>query len=138
MKFTDKIKNFFAGRSAISREFFDDLADLLVEGDIGAQEASGTVELLEQICKKDKISQPDEARERLAGLLEKILVDGMGAEKNVSLLDTSGQTVILLLGVNGVGKTTTAAKIASIYKGRGQRPVLAAADTFRACRNRSA
>ena len=133
MKFTDKIKNFFAGRSAISREFFDDLADLLVEGDIGAQEAYGIVELLEQICKKDKISQPDEARERLAGLLEKMLADGVGAEKNISpLLDTSRQTVILLLGVNGVGKTTTAAKIASIYKEQGRHPVLAAADTFRA------
>jgi len=135
MKFTDKIKNFFAGRSAISQEFFDDLADLLVEGDIGAQEAYGTVELLRQICKKDKISEPQEARERLAGLLEKVLIDGMGAEKNNSprgKLDTSGKTVILLLGVNGVGKTTTAAKIASMYKEHGQQPVLAAADTFRA------
>jgi len=135
MKFTDKIKNFFAGRSVISQEFFDDLADLLVEGDIGAQEAYDTVELLQQICKKEKISQPEEARERLAGLLEKILVDGIGAGKNNSprgKLDTSGQTVILLLGVNGVGKTTTAAKIASMYKDHGQQPVLAAADTFRA------
>jgi len=132
MKFTDKIKNFFAGRSAISQEFFDDLADLLVEGDIGAQEAYETVELLQQICKKDNISLPDEAREKLAGLLEKMLVDGAGAEKDISPLDASMQTVILLLGVNGVGKTTTAAKIASIYKEQGRRPVLAAADTFRA------
>jgi fused signal recognition particle receptor len=134
MKFTDKIKNFFAGRSAISQEFFDDLADLLVEGDIGAQEAFGTVELLRQICKKDKISQTDEVREKLAGLLEKILVDGgtPSSVVNPSSLDASKQTVILLLGVNGVGKTTTAAKIASIYKERGRRPVLAAADTFRA------
>jgi fused signal recognition particle receptor len=137
MKFTDKIKNFFAGRSAISQEFFDDLADLLVEGDIGAQEAYGTVELLQQVCKKDKISQPDEARERLAGLLEKILVDGAaGSHPGLSNAlhggKTDRQTVILLLGVNGVGKTTTAAKIASIYKEQGQHPVLAAADTFRA------
>jgi len=129
MKFADKIKNFFAGRSAISQEFFDDLADLLVEGDIGAQEAFGTVELLEQICKKEKISQPQEARERLAGLLEKMLVDNM---KDLPPPLQDGQAVILLLGVNGVGKTTTAAKIASMYKGQGQHPVLAAADTFRA------
>ncbi|MDR2576394.1 MAG: signal recognition particle-docking protein FtsY [Treponema sp.] len=140
MKFTDKIKSFFAGRSDISQEFFEDLADLLVEGDIGAQEAYDTVELLRQICKKEKISQPDEAREKLAGLLEKILVDGssmlsngqQSSVVNSSLLDSSGQTVILLLGVNGVGKTTTAAKIASMYKERGRNPVLAAADTFRA------
>jgi fused signal recognition particle receptor len=138
MKFTEKIKNFFAGRSAISQEFFDDLADLLVEGDIGAQEAYDTVELLRQICKKDKISLPEEARERLALLLEKTLVDGVSADRLPPPLGAgapmngAAQTVILLLGVNGVGKTTTAAKIASIYKGQGQRPVLAAADTFRA------
>jgi len=134
MKFTDKIKNFFAGRSAISQEFFDDLADLLVEGDIGAQEAFGTVELLQQICKKEKISQTEEARERLAGLLEKMLVDNMKELPPSPFMapPQNGQTVILLLGVNGVGKTTTAAKIASMYKEQGQHPVLAAADTFRA------
>jgi fused signal recognition particle receptor len=129
MKFTDKIKDFFAGRSAVSPEFFDELADLLVEGDIGAQEAYGTVELLQQACKKEKISRPEEARERLAGLLEKILADGAAGAPPPTL---DSQTVILLLGVNGVGKTTTAAKIASIYKEHGQKPVLAAADTFRA------
>jgi len=146
MKFTDKIKNFFAGRSAISQEFFDDLADLLVEGDIGAQEAYSTVELLQQICRKEKISQPQEAREKLAVILEKILVDGMGARLPSSgstplsggapssggTPPSGSHTVILLLGVNGVGKTTTAAKIASMYKEQGQHPVLAAADTFRA------
>ncbi len=129
MKFTDKIKNFFAGRSAVSQEFFDDLADLLVEGDIGAQEAYDTVELLQQICRKEKISQPEEAREKLAGLLEKMLADGAGG---LPPSQSDRQTVILLLGVNGVGKTTTAAKIASMYKEQGQHPVLAAADTFRA------
>jgi fused signal recognition particle receptor len=133
MKFTEKIKNFFAGRSSVSQEFFDELADLLVEGDIGAQEAFSTVELLQQACKKDKISQPEEARERLAVLLEKILVEGrQSSVVNFSLLEASEQTVILLLGVNGVGKTTTAAKIASMYKEQGRNPVLAAADTFRA------
>jgi len=130
MKFTDKIKNFFAGSSALSQDFYDDLADLLVEGDIGAQEAFGVAELLQQICRKEKISQPQEARERLAALLEKMLVDGTGLEKNI--LPPSRQTVILMLGVNGVGKTTTAAKIASMYKASGLNPVLAAADTFRA------
>jgi fused signal recognition particle receptor len=129
MKFTEKIKNFFAKSSAISQDFFDELADLLVEGDIGAQEAYGTVELLQQICKKEKISGPEEARERLAGLLEKTLVDNID---RLERIPEDRQTVILLLGVNGVGKTTTAAKIASMYKDAGRRPVLAAADTFRA------
>jgi len=134
MKFADKIRIFFSGRSAISQEFFDDLADLLVEGDIGAQEAYGTVELLQQTCKKEKISQTEEAREKLAGLLERMLVDNMKELPPSPFMPPpqNVQTVILLLGVNGVGKTTTAAKIASIYKEQGQHPVLAAADTFRA------
>ncbi|MDR2923589.1 MAG: signal recognition particle-docking protein FtsY [Treponema sp.] len=133
MKFTEKIKKFFAGSPAVSQEFFDELADLLVEGDIGAQEAYGTVESLRQICKKEQIAQPQEARERLAGLLEKMLVDGTGGDGgNSGSTAVGGQTVILLLGVNGVGKTTTAAKLASLYKDSGQKPVLAAADTFRA------
>jgi fused signal recognition particle receptor len=130
MKFTDKIKLFFSGRSAVSQEFFDDLSDLLVEGDIGAKEAYTVVETLREACKKEKISSPEEARERLAVLLEKILVDGAAKRPPPSL--DGAQTVILLLGVNGVGKTTTAAKLASMYKERGVAPVLAAADTFRA------
>jgi len=155
MKFTDKIKSFFSGRSGISREFFDELADLLVEGDMGAQEAFIVVQFLEQICKREKITLPEEAREKLAVLLEKMLAEGMGDRMPLpskegqsgiiasipnacnyadafSPCDSRGQTVILLLGVNGVGKTTTAAKIASIYKELGRNPVLAAADTFRA------
>jgi fused signal recognition particle receptor len=134
MIFTEKIKNFFAGRSAVSQEFFDDLADLLVEGDIGAQEAYAVVETLRLTCKKEKNSTPEEAREKLAGLLEKTLVDNI--DKLPQAPDGPSvdgrQTVILLLGVNGVGKTTTAAKIASMYKDSGRKPVLAAADTFRA------
>jgi fused signal recognition particle receptor len=129
MKFSEKIKKFFAASSAISQDFFDELADLLVEGDIGAQEAYNTVDLLRQTCKKEKISRPNEARERLAGFLEKTLVDN--TDRPVRIPEDR-QTVILLLGVNGVGKTTTAAKIASMYKDSGRKPVLAAADTFRA------
>jgi fused signal recognition particle receptor len=138
MKFADRIKNFFSGHSTVSQGFFDDLSDLLVEGDIGAKEAYTVAEALQQACKKEKVSGPEEARERLVVLLEKILVDG-AAKKHPPLSPSSspsslegGQTVILLLGVNGVGKTTTAAKLASMYKERGVNPVLAAADTFRA------
>jgi len=132
MKFTDKIKLFFSGRTEISREFFDELADLLVEGDIGAREAYDTVETLRRICKTEKITEPGGARERLAVLLEEILADCNPSPGADGQSPGSGQTVILLLGVNGAGKTTTAAKIASIYRERGRNPVLAAADTFRA------
>ena len=127
MKFAEKIKFFFTGSSALSEGFFEDLSDLLVEGDIGAKEAFTTADLLRDRCRKEKITSPEKAREKLAELLEETL-QSVQAEP----LPAAGiQTVILLLGVNGTGKTTTAAKIAAMYKD-SVKPVLAAADTFRA------
>ena len=127
MNFAEKIKSFFTGRAAISPEFFDELADLLVEGDIGAQEAFAAADVLRERCRKEKIATPQEAREKLAELLEADL-SGVTAE---AVQPQDRQTVILLLGVNGVGKTTTAAKLAAMYQSSAK-PVLAAADTFRA------
>jgi fused signal recognition particle receptor len=135
MKFSEKIKNFFAKNPAVSQDFFDELSDLLVEGDIGANEAYQTAELLQQVCKKEKISMPEDARARLAGLLESMLAESLAGRATTerALPGPNGrQDVVLMLGVNGVGKTTTAAKLASIYKAQGRKPVLAAADTFRA------
>ena len=129
MNFAGKIKSFFARTHALSEEFFEELSDLLVEGDIGPSEAYSAAELLRERCKKEKISSPQEARARLAALLEEILIKA-GTRPPVLPEDTLA--VILLLGVNGVGKTTTAAKIAAMYRDLGRKPILAAADTFRA------
>ncbi|MDR2719013.1 MAG: signal recognition particle-docking protein FtsY [Treponema sp.] len=127
MNFAGKIKSFFAKAPAVSQEFFDELSDLLVEGDLGAQEAYTVVERLQERCTKETISSPEQARDCLAVLLEEML---RGVKTAVST--EAGPAVILLLGVNGVGKTTTAAKLAALYQGCGSKPVLAAADTFRA------
>ncbi|MDR0390257.1 MAG: signal recognition particle-docking protein FtsY [Spirochaetaceae bacterium] len=121
--FGERIKNFF-GLGRPRDELFEDLSELLVEGDFGAAEAFKTVEALEADCKKNRITSPEEIRERLAVLLEAML-------RAPALPDEDGG-VILLLGVNGVGKTTSAAKLASYYASKGRRPILAAADTFRA------
>jgi len=133
MKFAEKIRSFFSGRPSLSPEFFDDLADLLVEGDFDAKEAYSAAELLRERCKKEKVASPEDARAGLAALLEETLRAGT-AGKNAALSPAGdGAMVILMLGVNGVGKTTTAAKLASMYKEEaGRRPILAAADTFRA------
>ncbi|MCL2763425.1 MAG: signal recognition particle-docking protein FtsY [Treponema sp.] len=127
MNFAGKIKSFFTRAPAVSPEFFEELSDLLVEGDLGAKEAYTTSELLQERCKKEKIALPEEARIRLAQLLEEHLLMARPLT-----LPEDRLTVMLMLGVNGVGKTTTAAKIASLYAAGGRKPILAAADTFRA------
>ncbi|MDR3167716.1 MAG: signal recognition particle-docking protein FtsY [Treponema sp.] len=129
--FAGRIRDLFGVRRALSEEFFEDLADLLVEGDFGAAGAYKTVEQLRELCKKEKITEAEGARIQLVRLLEEIL----GAAKSGRVAPAGGEKlrVILLLGVNGVGKTTTAAKLTEYYRtGYQKRPILAAADTFRA------
>jgi fused signal recognition particle receptor len=127
MKFGEKIKNFFSGKSAVSDELYDDLCDLLIEGDFGASQAYKMTELLKERCKKDP---PDVLPQKLMTLLE----EELSRAKAVSYPDPQDKlTAILLLGVNGVGKTTTAAKLGSLYGAQsGKKTILAAADTFRA------
>ena len=133
MNFAGKIKSFFAKAPAVSREFFEELSDLLVEGDLGAQEAYAVVERLRERCEKETISSPEHARDCLAVSLEEILRSvKTPAFYEAAASGEAKPAVILLLGVNGVGKTTTAAKLAALYQGLGLKPVLAAADTFRA------
>ena len=133
MNFAEKIKSFFSKSPSLSDEFFEELTDLLVEGDMGAKEAYDTADHLRESCKKEKITSPQDARVKLAELLEEMLIPNSCApprlrEKSLE----SNITVILLLGVNGVGKTTTAAKLAYQYQAGGFKPIIAAADTFRA------
>jgi fused signal recognition particle receptor len=127
VNFAERIKQFFGVKSAISEDVFDDLADLLIEGDFGAAESFRTVEELQSICKKNKLSSIEEAQQALANLLEQKIIS-----QNPPTFDAEKLSVILLLGVNGVGKTTSAAKLANRNKNEGVKVILAAADTFRA------
>ncbi|MDR0411591.1 MAG: signal recognition particle-docking protein FtsY [Treponema sp.] len=125
MTFTEKLKNFFGIRKTVSAELFEELADVLVEGDFGSAEAFKITEDLETVCKKERIGDGETVRQRLAAMLEDILIAPQAP-------NFQSGTVILLLGINGVGKTTTAAKLAHMCLDKGKTPVLAAADTFRA------
>lgn len=128
MKFTERLKQFFGIRKAVSEEFFDELTDLLVEGDFGPAEAYTMADTLREVCKKEKRADSDAVRQGLANLLEGLLIKpGQSALAEAGVL-----TIILLLGVNGVGKTTTAAKLAELSRPLKRKPILAAADTFRA------
>ncbi|MDR2768328.1 MAG: signal recognition particle-docking protein FtsY [Treponema sp.] len=127
MNFTAALKNFFGRSASVSGEFYDGLADLLVEGDFGPSEAYQLVGDLQKIAKKEGVKEADALRGRFVSILENIL-EGAGPAP----VDPPNPAVIILLGVNGVGKTTTAAKLACFYGKAGRRPILAAADTFRA------
>jgi fused signal recognition particle receptor len=129
VKFGERIKLFFTGKSSVSDELFEDLCDVLIEGDFGAAQAYETVELLKERCKKES---PDNVPLKLALLLEEELKKAKPAN-TITARDGEKLTAILLLGVNGVGKTTTAAKLANLYKTQyDKKTILAAADTFRA------
>ena len=136
--FADRLKSFFGHRHGLSEEVFEELTDLLVEGDFGAAGAYKLAEKLKETCKAEKVSDGEGARKILAALLEEILVKvtpqvtSHGIPKKSST-ESGKLALILLLGVNGVGKTTTAAKLADRFKTLEKcRPILAAGDTFRA------
>ena len=128
--FAARLKSIFGPRQDLSEEIFEDLADLLVEGDFGAAGAYKLTEKLKNVCSREKISDGEEARQALASLLEEILLK---TESAGGSLVPGKLAMILLLGINGVGKTTTAAKLADRFMStEKRRPILAAADTFRA------
>ncbi len=125
ISFAQKLKSLFKS-SKIDEEFFENLTDILVEGDIGAKMAFEITGDLEEYCKKNKITSEDEIRNLLKERLSLYA-------KSVELPVQKGKVnLFMLLGVNGVGKTTTAAKIANLYKQKGENVILAASDTFRA------
>ena len=131
--FAEKIKNFFGIRPSLSEEVFDDLTDLLVEGDFGAAEAYKLAEKLKENCKKADVSDGEGARKILADLLTEMLLKAGPPPGKTEIFTPGKLAVLLLLGVNGVGKTTTAAKLADRFRTlEKRRPILAAADTFRA------
>ncbi|MBO5137694.1 MAG: signal recognition particle-docking protein FtsY [Spirochaetaceae bacterium] len=125
--FADKLRSFFGKHSLKDDEFFDELSDLLIEGDLGAKNVFEIVEKLESKCSSERITD----QHQILIELEKMLLDFV---KSLELKpEPQKVNIYMLLGVNGVGKTTTAAKLASYFQGTGEYNVLmAAADTFRA------
>jgi fused signal recognition particle receptor len=127
-QFAQKIARFFGVGKRLSDELYDELCDLLVEGDFGAAEAMKAVDELRELCRREKAATPADARRLLAGVLRRILDEAPPPPEPT--FTGKGLSVLLLLGVNGVGKTTTCAKLAVRFA--AQKPVLAACDTFRA------
>ena len=125
--FGEKLKALFSKKQAISDDFYDELIELLVEGDIGAKTSYEIVDELQKICSDNKIREQDQILQELKKLL-------LANVKAVELTPQKDKVnVWMILGVNGVGKTTSVAKMAKYYKDSGfDNVVLASADTFRA------
>jgi fused signal recognition particle receptor len=116
------------GGGQIDDDLWDDLEALLIQADVGVETALELIEKVKERVKQQGVSRPAEAQQILKEEMQR-LVDGYGP----SPVDQKRiLTVILVVGVNGSGKTTTIAKLAHYYKQQGKRVTLAAADTFRA------
>ena len=124
-KFRQKLKDLFSSRR-IDDAFFDDLEDTLIEGDLGARLTDEVIETLRREAKAERATSVEDLQRIMKGLLSPYV-------KTADVdLAPGGLNVFLILGVNGVGKTTSIAKMASWYTRHGNRVLLAAADTFRA------
>ncbi len=125
--FAQKLKSLFSGGVKTDDDFFESLADTLVEGDVGAKMAFEIVDELEKQCKKNKLTDEQDILIELKAILRTYA-------KSIDLtINPSDMNVFLVLGVNGVGKTTSVAKMASYFKKQEKYNLaMAAADTFRA------
>ena len=128
--FGARLNAFFANFRSVDEEFFEELEELLILSDVGVQVASNLTEELRYEAKLENAKKPDALRrviiEKLVELYEK---DG-NYDEQIHFQD--GLTVMLFVGVNGVGKTTSIGKLAHRYKQAGKKVMLVAADTFRA------
>ena len=114
------------GEDRISDEFFEELEESMILADMGVETSLSLVEALRKQIKDQKLKNRGEAREALVALI----AERVAPEGPFPLDEQAG--VVLIVGVNGVGKTTSIGKIAHEFKSRGRKPMLAAADTFRA------
>ena len=125
----DKIKklNIFSGFFSVDEDFFEELEENLILSDMGMDTTLEAVETLRERVKANKIKEPEEVKACLREILVEMLDVG-----STDLDLTDKPAVILMIGVNGVGKTTTIGKLANLLKNQGNRVLLAAGDTFRA------
>jgi len=120
------IDNLFSSYDKVDDDFFEELCEILIMADVGAANAQAIVDDLRSALKEKKIKETSAAREEFVEILKKTV--GEGEPLNLG----DGLSVILVIGVNGVGKTTSIGKIANNLKNSGKKVMVAAADTFRA------
>lgn len=117
----------FSGFSAIDEDFYEELEETLIMGDMGIQTTMAVIEELKETVKEQHIKDPSQCRQVLVDSIQKKMDLGENAYEF-----ENRKSVVLVIGVNGVGKTTSIGKLADQLKDGGKRVILAAADTFRA------
>lgn len=121
-----QINNIFKAFVRVDEDMLEELEEILIASDVGVNITEEIIEKLRDTIKEKRLSDPEEVRVELIAIIEEAIGDNEGLNLNTS------PAVILVIGVNGVGKTTSIAKIANCLKKEGKSVVLAAADTFRA------
>jgi len=124
-----KVDRLLTGRRSVDDELFDELEEALIQADVNIHTTTRIVDDLRQAARRDRISESDDIRARLKDDLLRVLSSNGDEHLKVS---PEPPSVYLIVGVNGVGKTTSIAKLAHRFKSQGKRVILAAADTFRA------
>ncbi len=125
--FVQRVEELLTGRRKIDEELYEELEEVLIGADVGFNTSMELVKQLRQEVKARKISESDQLTE----ILKELIVNLLGEEKPLTY-SSVGPSIFLVVGVNGVGKTTTIGKLANRLKREGKRVILAAGDTFRA------
>ena len=130
-EFSDKLNSLNKKYKKVNQEYFEELEEMLIMADIGVQTVVNFMERLVDRARKEKIENPEELKELIVDELFIIYVNDEILVNKINYAE-EGPTVLLFVGVNGVGKTTTIAKVAKKEKDLGKKVLLVAGDTFRA------
>ena len=121
------IDSIFSGFSSIDDDFYEEIEEILIMGDLGVHATTEIIENLREKVKKEHIKEPGQCKELLISSIKEQMDVGETAYRF-----EQEKSVVLVIGVNGVGKTTSVGKLAGKLKDQGKKVVIAAADTFRA------
>ena len=124
--FITPLEKLFSSADKVDEDFYDELLDVLIMADVGVETSDYIVETLRDELKEKNIWEAEKARDEL----RRIMCETIGEYQPLEIKD--GLNVILVIGVNGAGKTTSIGKLSALYKAEGKKVILAAADTFRA------
>ena len=125
---TEKIEKLVIGYADIDDDLLDELEEILIMADVGVNTTDNLMEAVRKGIKKKEINSPEDLKPFLAKKISELLTK----DSDTTKIAQEGPTVILVIGVNGVGKTTTIGKLSNYYREQGKTVMLAAADTFRA------